>query len=77
LLIKNGVLCGLITFKDIQKFKNFPSACKDEYGRLRVGAAVGVAAENIERVKALVAAGVDVLVVDTAHGHSKGVIDMV
>ena len=74
---KNGILRGLITFKDIQKFKNFPSACKDEYGRLRVGAAVGVAPENIERVKALVSAGVDVITVDTAHGHSKGVIDMV
>jgi len=74
---KNGTLRGLITFKDIQKFKNFPSACKDEYGRLRVGAAVGVAPENFERVKALVAAGVDVITVDTAHGHSKGVIDMV
>jgi IMP dehydrogenase len=72
-----GFLCGLITFKDIQKFKNFPSACKDEFGRLRVGAAVGVAADNIDRVKALVAAGVDVITVDTAHGHSKGVIDMV
>ena len=68
---------GLITFKDIQKFKNFPNACKDEYGRLRVGAAVGVSSENIERVKALVSAGVDVITVDTAHGHSKGVIDMV
>ncbi|HZY38120.1 MAG TPA: IMP dehydrogenase [Mucilaginibacter sp.] len=74
---KDGVLRGLITFKDIQKFKNFPSACKDEYGRLRVGAAVGVSPENIERVKALVSAGVDVITVDTAHGHSKGVIDMV
>jgi IMP dehydrogenase len=66
---KNGFLCGLITFKDIQKFKNFPNACKDEYGRLRVGAAVGVAAENVDRVKALVSAGVD--------GHSRGVIEMV
>ena len=74
---KDGLLCGLITFKDIQKFKNFPSACKDEFGRLRVGAAVGVAADNIDRVKALYNAGVDVVVVDTAHGHSKGVIDMV
>src|SRR6201991_639157 len=73
----DGHLRGLITFKDIQKFKNFPSACKDEFGRLRVGAAVGVAADNIERVKALVQAGVDVITVDTAHGHSKGVIDMV
>jgi len=74
---KKGILRGLITFKDIQKFKNFPSACKDEYGRLRVGAAVGVAPENFERVKALVTAGVDVITVDTAHGHSKGVIEMV
>ena len=74
---KDGLLCGLITFKDIQKFKNFPSACKDEFGRLRVGAAVGVAPDNIDRVIALVNAGVDVITVDTAHGHSKGVIDMV
>ncbi|WP_462266144.1 IMP dehydrogenase [Mucilaginibacter sp.] len=73
----NQKLVGLITFKDIQKFKNYPAACKDEHGRLRVGAAVGVAADNLERVKALVAAGVDVITVDTAHGHSKGVIDMV
>ncbi|MBY0245012.1 MAG: IMP dehydrogenase [Sphingobacteriaceae bacterium] len=72
-----GKLCGLITFKDIQKYKNYPKACKDERGRLRVGAAVGVAADNIERVAALVKAGVDVVTVDTAHGHSKGVIDMV
>jgi IMP dehydrogenase len=74
---KGGFLCGLITFKDIQKFKNFPNACKDEFGRLRVGAAVGVAAENVDRVKALVSAGVDVITVDTAHGHSRGVIEMV
>ena len=73
----DGKLIGLITFKDIQKFKNFPNACKDEHGRLRVGAAVGVAADNLERVKALVASGVDVVTVDTAHGHSKGVIEMV
>ena len=70
-------LVGLITFKDIQKFKNYPKACKDEHGRLRVGAAVGVSGDNIDRVKALVTAEVDVIVVDTAHGHSKGVIDMV
>ena len=73
----DGKLVGLITYKDIQKVKNFPSACKDEFGRLRVGAAVGVAADNIDRVTALVNAGVDVITVDTAHGHSKGVIDMV
>lgn len=73
---KAGKLVGLITFKDIQKFKAFPKACKDELGRLRVGAAVGVTADTLERVAALVAAGVDVIAIDTAHGHSKGVIDM-
>ncbi|MGV3703873.1 MAG: IMP dehydrogenase [Arcticibacter sp.] len=72
-----GKLVGLITFKDIQKYKNYPQACKDEHGRLRVGAAVGVAADNLERVAALVQAGVDVVTVDTAHGHSAGVINMV
>ena len=70
-----GILVGLITFKDIQKFKNFPKACKDEQGRLRVGAAVGVTADTMERVAALVKAGVDVIAIDTAHGHSKGVIN--
>jgi IMP dehydrogenase len=70
-----GRLCGLITFKDIQKFKNYPIACKDEHGRLRVGAAVGVTADTMDRVDALVKAGVDVIAIDTAHGHSKGVID--
>jgi IMP dehydrogenase len=70
-----GVLVGLITFKDIQKFKNFPQAAKDEHGRLLVGAAVGVTSDTIERVQALVNAGVDVIAIDTAHGHSKGVID--
>lgn len=73
---KKGKLTGLITFKDIQKFKNFPNACKDEQGRLRVGAAVGVTADTMDRVKALVNAGVDVIAIDTAHGHSKGVIEM-
>jgi IMP dehydrogenase len=72
---ENGVLIGLITFKDIQKFKNFPNACKDEHGRLRVGAAVGVTADTMERVEALVKAGVDVIAIDTAHGHSLGVIN--
>ena len=71
----NGVLIGLITFKDIQKFKNFPNACKDELGRLRVGAAVGVTADTMERVDALVKAGVDVIAIDTAHGHSIYVIE--
>jgi len=71
----DGVLIGLITFKDIQKFKNFPNACKDEHGRLRVGAAVGVTADTLERVEALYKAGVDVIAIDTAHGHSLGVIN--
>jgi IMP dehydrogenase len=70
-----GRLEGLITFKDIQKFKNFPQAAKDEHGRLLVGAAVGVTFDTIDRVQALVNAGVDVIAIDTAHGHSKGVID--
>lgn len=71
---KNGILRGLITFKDISKKKKFPDACKDDLGRLRVGAGVGVAKDTIERVEALVAAHADVIVVDTAHGHSDGVI---
>jgi IMP dehydrogenase len=74
---KNGKLKGLITFKDIQKKKRHPHACKDSLGRLRVGAAVGVTADTLERVHALVAAGVDVIIIDTAHGHSVGVIEMV
>ncbi len=74
---KNGKLKGLITFKDIQKKKRYPNACKDKHGRLRVGAAVGVTPDTIERVEALVKAGVDVVIIDTAHGHSKGVIEMV
>lgn len=70
-------LRGMITVKDIQKSDDFPNACKDSQGRLRVGAAVGTGAEAEERVTALVEAGVDVIVVDTAHGHSQGVIDRV
>jgi IMP dehydrogenase len=70
-------LKGLITVKDIQKAMKYPNACKDELGRLRVGAAVGVAKDTMERVSALVAAHVDVLVVDTAHGHAQGVLDAV
>jgi IMP dehydrogenase len=70
-------LVGLITFKDIQKVKNYPKACKDAHGRLVVGAAVGVTPDTLERVSALVAVGVDVIAIDTAHGHSKGVIDEV
>lgn len=68
-------LSGLITYKDILKRKDKPNACKDEYGRLRVGAAVGVTPDIVERVEALIGAGVDVVSIDTAHGHSKGVID--
>lgn len=67
-------LIGLITFKDIQKKKKYPNACIDEHGRLRVGAAVGVGPDGLERVRALVAADVDFITVDTAHGHSEGVI---
>ena len=67
-------LLGLITFKDIQKVKNHPEACKDSFGRLMVGAAVGVTADTMERVSALVEQDVDVVAIDTAHGHSKGVV---
>ncbi|WP_152206843.1 IMP dehydrogenase [Marinobacter changyiensis] len=70
-------LKGLITVKDIQKAKDYPLACKDEQGRLRVGAAVGTGGDTEARIAALVEAGVDVIVIDTAHGHSKGVIDRV
>src|SRR5579863_3889349 len=73
----DGRLRGLITVKDIQKKVLFPHATKDERGRLRVGAAVGVGPDALERAQALAAAGADVLVVDTAHGHSVGVIEMV
>jgi IMP dehydrogenase len=72
---KKGKLTGLVTYKDILKKKNKPNACKDDYGRLRVGAAVGVTKDILERIEALKTAGVDVISIDTAHGHSKGVID--
>ncbi len=74
---EHDVLKGLITVKDIQKSHDHPNACKDKHGRLRVGAAVGVGADTEARVEALAAAGVDVIVVDTAHGHSQGVLDRV
>ncbi len=74
---KNNKLKGLITYRDIIKKKDRPMACKDEFGRLRVGAAVGVTADLHERVEALVNAGVDIISIDTAHGHSKGVIEAV
>lgn len=73
----SNTLKGLITFKDIQKKKNFPNASKDEHGRLRVGAAVGVTLDTLERISALVKAGVDAVFVDTAHGHSKGVLETI
>ncbi|MFW6041613.1 MAG: IMP dehydrogenase [Guyparkeria sp.] len=78
-LVVNGdfELRGMITVKDIQKSTDYPNACKDASGQLRVGAAVGTGGDTEERIEALVAAGVDVIVVDTAHGHSKGVIDRV
>jgi inosine-5'-monophosphate dehydrogenase len=72
-----GVLRGLITIKDITKREDYPHATQDERGRLRVGAAVGVGADAMDRCEALVAAGADVLIVDTAHGHSRGVLDTV
>jgi len=74
---KKGILVGLITFKDIQKKKSHPNASKDKHGRLLVGAAVGITDDTIDRVRVLTEHGTDVVVVDTAHGHSKGVIDMV
>ncbi len=72
---KKGKLTGLVTYKDILKKKNKPHACQDEYGRLRVGAAVGVTADILERIEALKNSGVDIISIDTAHGHSKGVIE--
>lgn len=71
----NNKLVGLITFKDIIKSRIRPNACKDDFGRLRVAAAVGITGDTYERMEALINAGVDALVIDTAHGHSKGVID--
>jgi len=72
---ESNKLTGLITYRDIIKVKKHPNSCKDEQGRLRVGAAVGVTHDTLERVSALVAAGADAIVIDTAHGHSQGVID--
>ena len=72
---QNYHLTGLITYKDILKNKDRPNACKDEYGRLRVGAALGVTADIEDRISALVNAGVDLVAIDTAHAHSRGVID--
>jgi IMP dehydrogenase len=74
---KNNKLVGLITYKDIMKVQDYPNACKDDYGRLVVGAAVGVTSDMLERVDALVNVAVDVICLDTAHGHSKGVLDAI
>jgi IMP dehydrogenase len=74
---KDGSLKGLITVKDIFKRRLYPNACKDEHGRLRVGAAVGASKADIERAALLIDAGADVIVVDTAHGHSQGVLDAI
>ena len=74
---RNGILKGLITFKDIMKKKKHPFACKDEHGRLRVGAAVGVTVDTMDRISALSNAGVDAIVIDTAHGHSVGVMNVI
>lgn len=72
----NNVLIGLITFRDIIKVKEYPNACKDQFGRLRVAAAVGVTNDTLERVTALEKSGVDAVIIDTAHGHTKGVVDV-
>ena len=74
-VVENGKLVGLITYKDITKAKDKPMACKDSKGRLRVAAGVGVTNDTLERMQALVEAGADAIVIDTAHGHSKGVVE--
>lgn len=74
-VVKGGKLIGLVTYKDITKLKDFPNACKDERGRLRVAAGVGITADFMDRVAALVAEGVDAVVLDSAHGHSKNIVN--
>jgi IMP dehydrogenase len=74
---KNGILIGLVTYKDITKAKDKPFACKDEKGRLRVAAAVGITFNTMDRIDELVKAQVDAIVIDTAHGHTKGVLEMI
>ena len=76
-IVKNNKLKGLITIKDIDNIINYPNAAKDEHGRLRVGAAVGIGKDTIDRISALVKAGVDIVTVDSAHGHSKGVVEAI
>ncbi|MEJ2041640.1 MAG: IMP dehydrogenase, partial [Desulfosarcinaceae bacterium] len=72
-----GRLKGMVTIKDIEKIKKYPNACKDQMGRLRVGAAIGVGEDRLERTQALLDAGADVILIDTSHGHTKNVIDTV
>jgi IMP dehydrogenase len=72
-----GKLQGLITIKDIEKIKKYPNSCKDDLGRLRVGAAVGVGPDRLERLEKLISANVDIIVIDAAHGHSSGVVEAV
>lgn len=74
---KSGKLAGLITFRDILQLKSHPNSCKDDRGRLLVGAAVGITSDTLDRIEALKTAGVDLVVLDSAHGHSKGILDMV
>ena len=76
-IVKNNKLKGLITIKDIDNIINYPNAAKDEHGRLRVGAAVGIGKDTVDRISALVKAGVDIVTVDSAHGHSKGVVEAI
>jgi IMP dehydrogenase len=71
----NNKLVGLITYRDIIKLKEYPNSCKDQFGRLRVAAAVGVTADTVQRAQALASAGVDAIVIDTAHGHTQGVVN--
>jgi IMP dehydrogenase len=73
----NGRLKGMITIKDIEKIKKYPNACKDQMGRLRAGAAIGVGEDRVERAQALLDAGADVICIDTSHGHSLNVIETV
>jgi IMP dehydrogenase len=73
---RDGLLVGLITYRDIIKLSEFPNSCKDQFGRLRVAAALGVTHDTMERAEALVQAGVDAVIIDTAHGHSKGVLEV-
>ena len=73
---ENNKLIGLVTYKDIVKLRQYPNSCKDKFGRLRVAAAIGVTADAEERATALIKAGADAIIIDTAHGHSKGVIDL-